>query len=1043
MGTARSGGLATIGAYQVATIDSYDVFIAKFDTSGVLKWATYYGGGKDEQPCHGAMDGTSFIYITGQTLSQSGISTAGAYQTTYGGSSGGDQFLAKFDSTGALQWATYYGGSGGDGGDGIAIDQSGDIYTTGATNSTSGIATAGAHQSVYGGGLWSDVYLVKFNSSGNRLWATYFGGTGDESPTAPVCDSNGNIYFSGRTTSTTAIATPGAFQTVKGVDFDAFLVKFSSAGTLLGATYFGGNAYDWGLDIEIDRSDHVLIVGLTTSSSGIATTGAHQPTFGGVADGFMVKFDGISSRLWCTYYGGNDNDNIQGLTLDAAENIYLTGLAQSTTAIATPGSYQPTYMGGRDGFLVQFNSAGVRQWGTYIGSPGADWGLDVVSDNMGGIYNSGYIAAGNTGFATPGAYQTLHGGGEDGYLAKFSFCVPPSPGTINGSSSLCIGASSNLTSTVAGGTWTSSNSGIATVNSTGTITGIAAGSANIIYTITDSCGTSSALHAVTVGNTTATITPGGPTAFCLGDSVTLTSSNATAYTWSTGEITQSIMVSQAGSYNVTVANTSGCLDTSASVAVTINPLPLASVNPAVPLSICTGSGTTLTSSGAASYAWSNGATTQSINVSQAGNYNVVITDSNGCGSAPSAGVQVSLYPAPVATITANGPTIFCAGDSVELTAAINQNYTWSTGAATRSIVVRQSGAYFVNVTDINGCTATSATITITVTPPPAVTITASGSTALCQGDSVTLTASSGNTYLWSNGATGQNITTGQTGSYSVTVTNGSCIGISSAVNVTVNPPPVAAITMSGPTTFCQGNNVILTADAASNYHWSNGATTQSISVTQTGNYSLTVANGSCSANSSPVSVTVNTAPAATITTSGPTALCPGDSVTLTTGAANGYLWNTGATSQTIMVTLPGNYQVMITGANGCSDTSATVIVTTNTLPDTMLTISGPTEFCLGDSVTLTASAGYSYLWNNGAVTQSIVVTQSGEYTVKLIGACSSSSQHITVTVNPLPQPDITQSGLELSTTAIGSYQWYYNGALIANAEQSFYVATEP
>ncbi len=402
---------------------------------------------------------------------------------------------------------------------------------------------------------------------------------------------------------------------------------------------------------------------------------------------------------------------------------------------------------------------------------------------------------------------------------------------------------------------------------------------------------------------------------------------------------------------------------------------------------------------------------------------------------------VTILPRPTATINASGPTTFCTGGSVTLTASAGSSYLWSNGATTQSINVTSGGSYSVTVTNANGCSATSSATNVTVNPLPTATINASGPTTFCTGGSVTLTASAGSSYLWSNGATTQSINVTSSGSYSVTVTNANgCSATSSATNVTVNPLPTATINASGPTTFCTGGSVTLTASAGSSYLWSNGATTQSINVISGGNYSVTITNANgCSATSSATSVTVNPLPTATINASGPTTFCTGGSVTLTASAGSSYLWSNGATTQSINVTNGGSYSVTVTNANGCSATSSPRLVTVNPKPSIpTITPSGPTTFCAGGSVTLTAPSGFSYVWSNGATTQSIVVSATGAYSVTVTNGsgCSTSSTVTNVTVNATttitqqPQsrtiPKNTSATLSVTATGTGTltYQWY-------------------
>ena len=238
-----------------------------------------------------------------------------------------------------------------------------------------------------------------------------------------------------------------------------------------------------------------------------------------------------------------------------------------------------------------------------------------------------------------------------------------------------------------------------------------------------------------------------------------------------------------------------------------------------------------------------------------------------------------------------------------------------------------------------------------------------------------------------------------------TIANGCTSAVSAATVVTVNTPPTTpTINAGGTTTFCTGGSVTLTAPAGFSYIWSTTETSQSINVTAGGSYTVrTIANGCTSAVSAATVVTVNTPPTTpTINAGGPTTFCTGGSVTLSAPAGFSYLWSTTETSQSINVTAGGSYTVR-TIANGCtSAVSAATVVTVNTPPTTpTINAGGPTTFNIGGSVTLTAPAGFAYIWSTNETTQSIVVSTAGSYTVKTIlnGCTSTTSAAIVVTVN--------------------------------------------
>ncbi|HRI19788.1 MAG TPA: T9SS type A sorting domain-containing protein, partial [Panacibacter sp.] len=578
--------------------------------------------------------------------------------------------------------------------------------------------------------------------------------------------------------------------------------------------------------------------------------------------------------------------------------------------------------------------------------------------------------------------------------------------------------------------------------------------------VTGNTGASNKIVASVYTAPTPTVSASGSLIFCQGGSVTLTSSVASSYLWSTGATTRSIVVNTAGNYTVTVTNSTGCKGASAVKTVTVNALPVATVSADGLTTFCQGGSVTLTASAASSYLWSNGATTQSIIANTAGNYSVTVTNVSGC-SATSAATDVIVNPLPTPSITANGPTTFCTGGSVTLSSSAASYYTWY-DAANQPVWYQQdysatnAGSYHVTVGDANGCEGSSSATTVTTNPLPEPVITASGPITFCQGGSVTLTAPNGySSYLWSNGATSKTITVSANGSYSVTVTNANgCSGISNQIFVFVNALPVPNVTANGPLSFCQGGNVKLTANNGySSYLWSNGATTKAITVNTAGNYTVTVTDAStgCTGTSAVKTVTVNPLPIPTISANGSLTFCQGGSVTLTASAASTYLWSTGAKTQSITVNASGNYNVTVTNANGCSGASAITQVTVNPIPQPTINASGPTTFCNGGNVKLTASINGTYLWSNGATTKAITVTTAGNYTVTVTtNGCSGTSPVTKVIVNALPTVSVTASGpitnlcpgvtVTLTSTVANSYLWS-NGAttrsILVNAAGSY------
>gem|GEM_PF-4676876 len=266
---------------------------------------------------------------------------------------------------------------------------------------------------------------------------------------------------------------------------------------------------------------------------------------------------------------------------------------------------------------------------------------------------------------------------------------------------------------------------------------------------------------------------------CSGSSIQLTAPSGPNYLWSNGMTTQSISVSVTGTYTVTVSDCCPLSVTTFNVTVYQNPAAAITGGNVS----CNGSAVTLTSSSGTSYAWSTGATTQSIQTSTAGTYTVTVTDTHGCTGTKSK--TITSGTTPTVSISPNGPTLFCDGGSVLLTSTAGASYLWSTGATTQSIYAFTQATYIVTMTNAAGCTASSSMST-TVLPNPPVTVSANGPTTFCEGGSVILTSSSSNQYLWTTGETTQSITVTTSGSYMVTGTNAyGCLSSSGWVAVTV------------------------------------------------------------------------------------------------------------------------------------------------------------------------------------------------------------------------------------------------------------------
>jgi hypothetical protein len=362
--TLSSNGMATSGSHQSTHGDGGvfgDGFVSRFDSSGILLWSTYLGGSWRDEVTALCSDDAGNLYLTGYTQSSDNISTPGAYNPNYNGSK--DVFLIKMTAGGSVLWGTYFGEANDDEATGCAV-RNGKVALTGITNSTTGIATQGTHQTLLKGPR--DIFVALFDTDGQLNWATYYGGTSTEDGGGVAIDSLGAIYASGTTFSSDGISTTGAFQTnFSGGSIDAFLVKFSAQGHREWGTYFGGQGNDEALYCHVDPFGDIYFGGTTGSSSGIASPGAYK-NFKGTSnlpinnDAFLAKFRANGTRIWSTYYGGEEYETSHSVSTDTAGNIFLAGYTRSAMLIASEFfSHQKQLSGNSDAFLIRFNNHDV------------------------------------------------------------------------------------------------------------------------------------------------------------------------------------------------------------------------------------------------------------------------------------------------------------------------------------------------------------------------------------------------------------------------------------------------------------------------------------------------------------------------------------------------------------------------------------------------------------------------------------------------------------------------------------------------------------
>ena len=708
-------------------------------------------------------------------------------------------------------------------------------------------------------------------------------------------------------------------------------------------------------------------------------------------------------------------------------------------------------------FTIQ-NGAGVNLVTNYFPYANGTWNgtasgcpsITPVWSPAAGLSNAGILNPVASPTAT--TTYTVSATGTNGCVGADQVVVNVNPSPANAPiiapSVLCVGNNATVSNPVPNGTWSVNSPSVMSLNAaTGDIVGVSAGTATVSYTTTavNGCTTTTTANIGVQAIPVATISSSNGNSICQGSATTLTAPAAASYAWNNGATTQTISVTAGGSYSVVITSAAGCVSNpSTPLTLTVNQPPVANAIVSGPTTFCQGGSVVLTASGGTSYAWNNSINAAANTISTSGTYTATVTNAAGC-SATTAPITVNVLPAPAASISANGPTAFCEGSSVVLSANGAGTYVWSNGSTASSIAVNNSGSFTYTVTDANGCTTTTTPTAVTVTALPVV-ASIVGANTVCEGANTLFTnASTGGTWSSSNAAVASVDATGNISGVaggnaviSYTVTNNGC-STTQTKAISVQTAPATSIAVSGPTTFCAGGSVVLTAATGNGYNWTNSSTAQAITVTSSGTYGVAVTNGQgCASIAAPVTITVVPFPVLD-PIAGSNTVCIGATEAMSNTTTGG-VWsssNASVASVSSNGVVSGNnagaatISYTYTNASGCTST-VTKPIAVNVIPSAVISANGPTTFCAGGSVTLTAPAASSYLWSTGETTQSISPNSTVMIDVIVTTAgCSATSAPVAVTVNALPTPIVTTNNVAicqgasatLTSSPAAAYLW--------------------
>ena len=352
-----------------------DIFLIKYNSSGDKQWTKQLGTSSDDWGRGVTVDSSNNIYVTGYTDGDLDGNT---------NSGSDDIFLVKYNQSGTKQWTTMIGGTYRyDRGYGVTVDSSDNIYVTGHTE--------GDLDGNTGAGGFGDIFLLKYNSSGDKQWTKQLGTSSGDYGEGVTGDSSNNIYVTG--------ATGGGLDgNTSSGSSDIVLVKYYDNGTKQWTKQLGTSSEDWGYEVTVDSSNNIYVTGTTGGGlDGNANSGGY--------DIFLVKYNSSGDKQWTKQFGTSSTEYASGVTVDSSNNIYVTGWTPE-------GLDGNSSAGSSDIFLVKYNSSGTKQWTKQLGTSSDDSGSGVTVDSSDNIYVTGSTGGGLDG--------NTDSGSQDIFLVKYN-----------------------------------------------------------------------------------------------------------------------------------------------------------------------------------------------------------------------------------------------------------------------------------------------------------------------------------------------------------------------------------------------------------------------------------------------------------------------------------------------------------------------------------------------------------------------------------------------------------------------------------------------
>lgn len=985
-----------------------DIVITKFNTDGSALVGSTYMGGSDTDGQNTSflnsnygdtyrgeivLDNQGNIYIASASTSNDFPTTANAYQTTFNNTGGSsvaqDGVVLKLNSDlSTLFWSTYLGGDSADICLGLRVDDFQEVYVTGYAGASNFPMPPGGYQSTFPGGQES-AFVVKLSTDGSDISkGTFFGTDGDEHSFFIDIDEDDQVHIYGTTTGDVEV-TPGAYSNNPGSP--QFLAAFNSNLNQLVYSTVIGNGAGFGVDFVpvafmVDKCNGIYFSGYQADGNLPVTPDAFET-------GSNIFYLGVltpnaTDLSFGTYYG--DSWHVDGGTsrFDKSGRVYQAVCSGSgSTMNTTSGAFAENQIGSWDvgvfkiDFEIQTINAAAFASPSTSGCAPLTVDFTFTGQNAASIFWD--FDDGNTStdenpthtFVEPGTYTVMQVVNNpvtcnmtDTFYLQID--VLDNNSTLT-ETAFCQGAVDlflDVSTTNATYEWQDGTTGATyQVNVEGTYW---------VDVFLDGCTRRDSF--VVVSQNLAAVDLGDDQGFCNETELLLDAEdpNVLNYIWQDGSGDPTYLATETGDYWVTLIDEFGC-ETTDTINLIFDEPPV--LNLGEDINVCQGTEFTIDATTPnATYEWQDGSTDPTFSSDQPGVYSVIV-NVFGCTDTDEVMVTVN---EPSLTLDLGNDQNFC-DQSIYVLSADNENvesYEWQDGSTDSTFVVSSSGEYWVVMTDIFGCSYTD-TISLTFNDTPEIDL--GTNINICEGDEFTLDATTpGATYEWQDGSTDPTYTSGEAGTYIVTVDVQGCT-TTDTVEVLVNTPSLT-VDLGQDETFCDVNEFVLDATNAdiATYEWQDASNSSTYTVTESGEYYVNIVDVFGCAYTDTINLELNESPMVNL--GDDLIICNGDQFMFDATVPNAtYIWQDGSTDASYSGTEAGTYTVTV-DLLGCS-TDGVVNVDVITVP---LELDDNQTICNVPSITIDASSsdGATYTWDTQDSTASILVQNSGTYSVSVVDA---------------------------------------------------------